>query len=169
MGFPRNLGGPVASVVRKGRAPGRKPRAQAPLRCVRHGGERKARARDGNRQAKGTKRGGTGNRKSELLTVPVKRGNQPEGPRGGRGKPGYGTTGGKDAGNTESRKRLNETTADSRTGEEGIGAGVHDAGPSHRSRAVAGSLPEDPEGRRDWDRRPDGDRVRGEPAGEPAV
>ena len=80
-------------------------------------GERRGRARDGKRRAKATKRGGKGGRKSELSTVPVKQGNHPEGPCGGRGEPGYGTTGGKDAGNIESRKRLNETTADSRTGE----------------------------------------------------
>ena len=81
-------------------------------------GERRERARDGKRRAKATKRGGKGGRKSELSTVPVKQGNQPEGPCGGRGEPGYGTTGGKDAGNIESRKRLNETTADSGNGGE---------------------------------------------------
>ena len=48
------------------------------------------------RQAKETKRGEKGGRESERLIVPMKRGNRPEGPRGGKGVPrrgqGVGTT-----------------------------------------------------------------------------
>ncbi len=54
------------------------------------------------------------------------------------GEPGYGTVGGKDAGNTEPRKRLNETAADSGTGEASAEHGAHDARPSHRRGACSG-------------------------------
>jgi hypothetical protein len=63
-GFRRNLGGPVASAWR----------AQ-PQRRARY------------RRAKATKRGGRGGEASEHLVVPTKRGNRPEGPRGGKGVP----------------------------------------------------------------------------------
>jgi hypothetical protein len=39
-------------------------------------------------------------RTSELLVVPTKQGNQPEGPCGGKGEPGSRTVGGKDEGNS---------------------------------------------------------------------
>jgi hypothetical protein len=50
-----------------------------------------------------------GSRKSERLVIPVKRGNPPEGPRGGKGAPDHGTVGGKDEGDIELYNRLNET------------------------------------------------------------
>jgi hypothetical protein len=53
------------------------------------------------RQAKATKCGGTGEGESERLVLPGKRGNRPEGPRGGKGAPGHETVGGNDAGDTE--------------------------------------------------------------------
>src|SRR4051812_3875217 len=59
------------------------------------------RVRPGYRQAKATKRGGTGDGESERLIVPAKRGNRPEGPRGGKEAPGHETAGGNDARDTE--------------------------------------------------------------------
>ena len=41
------------------------------------------------RQAKETKRGEMGGRESQHLIVPLKRGNQPEGPRRGKGVPSH--------------------------------------------------------------------------------
>ena len=64
-----------------------------------HGSE--TRVQPGYRQAKATKRGGMGDGESERLVLPSKRGNHPEGPRGGKGAPGHETAGGKDAGDTE--------------------------------------------------------------------
>src|SRR5882724_8279792 len=64
-----------------------------------HGSE--TRMRPGYRQAKATKRGGTGDGDSERLIVPVTRGNRPLGPRRGKGAPGHETVGGKDARDTE--------------------------------------------------------------------
>ena len=64
-----------------------------------HGSER--RVRPGYRQAKATKRGGTGGGESERRIVPLKRGNRPEGPRGGKEAPGHETAGGTDARDTE--------------------------------------------------------------------
>ena len=140
----------MVSIARKG---GGNPHKTNPgptrVRSTRPGAKGRA-AQDGTVDAKATKREREGTAGSRSLsTVPAKSGNQPEGPAGGRGEPGYRTTGGKDAGNTESRQHLNETTTDSRTGEESTGAGVHDAGPSHRHRAAARSLSENPEGRCD--------------------
>ena len=64
-----------------------------------HGNE--TRVRPGYRQAKATKRGGTGGGDSERFIVPTTRGNRPEGPRRGKGAPGHETAGGKDARDTE--------------------------------------------------------------------
>jgi hypothetical protein len=61
------------------------------------------------REAKETKRRGKGGRKSECFTVPKKRGNRPEGPRGGKGAPERGIVRGKDGGDTELHNRINET------------------------------------------------------------
>ena len=59
------------------------------------------RMRPGYRQAKETKRGGTGGGESERRIVPEKRGYRPSGPRGEKEAPGHETAGGKDAGDTE--------------------------------------------------------------------
>ena len=64
-----------------------------------HGSEQ--RVRPGYRQAKATKRGGTGDGESERLIVLMTRGNRPEGPRRGKGVPGHETAGGNDARDTE--------------------------------------------------------------------
>jgi hypothetical protein len=78
-GFPRNLGGPVASTV----SPGRRYRVtnSRPVAVAlgSHGNE--IRVQPWYRQAKATKRGGTGGRESERLILPLTRGNRPEGPR----------------------------------------------------------------------------------------
>ena len=98
-GFPRNLGGPVASTALPGwsyRVTNSRPAVGAP--DVR-GSE--IRARPWYRQAKATKRGGTGDGESERLVLPAKRGNRPEGPRRGKGAPGHETAGGTDARDTE--------------------------------------------------------------------
>jgi hypothetical protein len=58
------------------------------------------RVRPGYRPAKATKRGGTGGGESERRIVPLKRGNRPEGPRGGKEAPGHETAGGTDARDT---------------------------------------------------------------------
>jgi hypothetical protein len=49
------------------------------------------------RQAKETKCGGMDDRESENLIVLLKRGNCPDGPRGGKEVPDHGTVGGQDA------------------------------------------------------------------------
>ena len=98
-GFPRNLGGPVASTANPGRSyrvTNSRPAADAPDG---HGNE--TRVQPWYRQAKATKRGGTGGRESERLIVPPTRGNRPEGPCRGKGAPGHETAGGKDARDTE--------------------------------------------------------------------
>jgi hypothetical protein len=64
-----------------------------------HGSE--TRVQPGYRRAKATKRGGTGDGESERPILPSKRGNRPEGPRGGKGAPGHETVGGTDARDTE--------------------------------------------------------------------
>src|SRR3954468_24942474 len=60
-----------------------------------------SRVRPGYRRAKETKRGGRGGGDSERRIVPWKRGNRPEGPRGGKEAPGQETAGGIDARDTE--------------------------------------------------------------------
>jgi len=56
--------------------------------------------RGGTAKRRKTKRGGMDGGESEHLIVPMKRGNCPEGPRGGKEVPGHGTAGGKDDGYT---------------------------------------------------------------------
>ncbi len=68
------------------------------------------------RQTKATKRGGMGIGKSEQLVLALKTGDRSEGPVGAKGLPDHGTVGGKDDGSIRSRKRLDETTTDSRAG-----------------------------------------------------
>src|SRR3954463_10346220 len=68
-GFPRNLGGPVASTANPGRryrVTNSRPAVDAP-----DGRGSEIRARPWYRQAKATKRGGTGGRESERLIVPT--------------------------------------------------------------------------------------------------
>ncbi len=54
--------------------------------------------------------------KSECLVLPEKRGNRPEGPRGGKGAPGHGTVGGKDGRDAELEHHLNQARTDSKAG-----------------------------------------------------
>src|SRR3954452_3633917 len=78
-GFPRNLGGPVASTRNPGRSDrvtNSRPAAVAPV-----GRGSEMRVQSWYRQAKATKRGGTGGWDSERPILPATRGNRPEGPR----------------------------------------------------------------------------------------
>ena len=98
-GSSRNLGGPFAFSANPGgryRVTNSRPVAGA---SGGHGNE--TRMRPGYRQAKATKRGGTGDGESERPIVPSTRGNRPEGPRRGKGMPGHETAGGNDARDTE--------------------------------------------------------------------
>jgi hypothetical protein len=98
-GSPRNLGGPVVSSARPGRryrVTNSRPDVTAP-----GGGGSETRVQPGYRRVKATERGGTGDWESERRIVPGKRGNRPEGPRGGKEAPGHETAGGTDARDTE--------------------------------------------------------------------
>src|SRR5215469_2133097 len=100
------------------------------LRLAAAGAKSKAQRRY--RGAKETKRRGRGGGKSECSTVPRKRGNQPEGPRGGKRAPEHGHVRGKDGGDTELHNRINETRADSKTGARDAAGGIDDTCPSYR-------------------------------------
>ncbi len=82
--------------------------------------------------------------------------------------PGYGTTGGKHAGDTESPTISTRLLRIAEQAVEAPSWRLH-AGPPHRRGLAARSLSENPEGRCDRNRRPDSNRVRGESGGEPAV
>ena len=73
------------------------------------GRSRRSRTSSRYRRAKETKRGGRDDETSERLVVPAKRGNRPEGPRGGKRAPGHGIAGGKDEGDVGLHHHLNET------------------------------------------------------------
>lgn len=83
------------------------------------------------RQTKATKCGGRGIGKSEQLVLALKAGNRSAGPAGAKGLPDHGTVGGKDDGSIRSRKRLDETTTDSRAGPADAGEGHDLAVPAH--------------------------------------
>jgi hypothetical protein len=88
MGFSRNLGGPVTSANESGWGnPVNNPMPAAVASCS-CGNETQGAWRY--RAAKETKQRGRGDRKSECSVLPRKRGNRPEGPRGGKGAPGHG-------------------------------------------------------------------------------
>jgi hypothetical protein len=61
------------------------------------------------REAKETKQRGKGGRKSECFVLPMRQGNRPEGPCGGKGAPGHGHVRGKDGGDIALHNRINET------------------------------------------------------------
>jgi hypothetical protein len=98
-GFPRNLGGPVAF----SEIPGRRYRVtnSSPATAAPGDGGSEIRVRPRYRQAKATKRGGTGGGESERSILPMTWGNRPEGPHREKGAPGHETAGGKDARDTE--------------------------------------------------------------------
>src|SRR4051794_17313161 len=84
-GFPRNLGGPVASTDNPGgryRGTNSRPVAGAP-----DGRGNETRVQRWYRRAKATKRGGMGDGEWERLILPETRGNRPEGPRRGKEAP----------------------------------------------------------------------------------
>lgn len=72
-----------------------------------------------------TKRSGMGDEKSETLVVPRKRGTRLTRTRGGKGRPAERLERGKDVGDTELRKQLNETSSNSGACEEASRACVH--------------------------------------------
>jgi hypothetical protein len=69
--------------------------------CVRGA---KPRAQRRYRVAKETKQRGKGGRKSECFILPQKRGDQPKGPRGGKGAPEHGNVRAKGGGDIERHK-----------------------------------------------------------------
>ena len=99
LGFSRNLGGPSIFSA----DPGGRYRVtnSRPMAGASGGRGSETRMRPGYRRAKATKRGGTDGGESEHLILPTKRGNRPEGPRGGKEVPGHETVGGTDARDTE--------------------------------------------------------------------
>ena len=113
-GFPRNLGGPAVSIDNSGSGDRNRPTPRPPVGTSTAEGS-ETRAQRWYRQAKATKRGETDGRESERPIVPMKRGNRPEGPRGGKGTPCHDTVGGKHGGCIETRGRVHETTTDSGT------------------------------------------------------
>src|SRR5437870_12828939 len=111
---------------RRTKGPGSRPQAPATVR-----------ANDGRqpryRRAKATKRGGKEGGESERPGSTDEAGEPTRGtPWREGGRRGHGTAGGKDHGTTDLRYGLYETSADSRTGEGGPGAGLPEPGPSHR-------------------------------------
>ncbi len=89
----------------------------------------------------GLGRGGTGVQKSERFVVPMKRGNQPTGPRGGKGAPNHRAIRGKDERDTGLDEHLNETGTDSNAGAGASWDGVDNTRPPHRHRLVARGVP----------------------------
>src|SRR6185295_18882778 len=87
---------------------------------------------------------------------------------GGKGAPEHGTAGGKESGNFESQHCLNETTADSDTGESRE-ASAHHARPPHRRRLAEGGLSAHAQGRGDRSRRDDSSGIRGAAGGKSPV
>jgi hypothetical protein len=107
VGSSRNLGGPVVSVNEAGMGtPVNNPGPAAVASC---GCRNEAQGAWRYRDAKETKRRGRDGRKSECFVLPRKRGNQPEGPRGGKGAPEHGYVRGQDGGDIELHNRINET------------------------------------------------------------
>ena len=107
VGSSRNLGDPVASANESGvGSPVNNPWLAAVASC---GCENEAQGARRYREAKETKQRGRGGRKSECFVLPKKRGNQPEGPRGGKGASEHGRVRGKDGGDIELHNRINET------------------------------------------------------------
>ena len=99
MGPPETLGAPVASVTKAGGRPPKRPGLSAgAIRPLIGANKWMGAVPQSERRAK---RRGKGHRESERATVPRKRGNGPEGPREGKGTPGYGTIGGKDGEESE--------------------------------------------------------------------
>jgi hypothetical protein len=87
-GSPGNLGGPDASTESAGRGYRLKNPGMIRGPATGAGGDER-RSRRWYRRAKETKRGEKGGGESERLILPTKRGNQPEGPRRGKGVPSH--------------------------------------------------------------------------------
>ena len=99
--------------------------------------------------AKETKRGGMGDGKSERLHSTCEAGEPTRGTRWREGgRRAHGTVEGKVSGYTEVQYGLHETSTDSGAGEEWAGAGVYDAGTSHRPGVHDRGVATRPQGRR---------------------
>lgn len=95
-----------------------------------------------------------------VLVVPTKpEKRSPRDPVEGRETPGQGTAEGKHEQDFELDASVNETSADSRAGEENAGSGTEHALPPHRPRVSARGLSTNPQGRSNRRRRHDGERV----------
>src|SRR3569832_1229247 len=97
----------------------------------------------------------------------MKRGNRPEGPRGGKGVPGLGSAGGFVVGVSGFFVLLHETWAASEAGEGSAWLGAHDARAPNRHRVAARGVPAYPQGRRGGRGRADRGRVRDASGGQP--
>jgi len=100
--------------------------------CRSQRGTRRKRAHGVTAERRRTKRRGTGDEKSETPVVPRNRGTRLARTRGGKGRPAERIGQGKDVGNTEFRKQLNETGSDSGACEETPRACVLVVAPRHR-------------------------------------
>ena len=101
-GDPRNLGDPAVSAIRAVVGEATIQRTPARRRGADTSGRNEQPCIGRYRQAKATKRGGMGDRKSEQLVLAGKAENQSEGSAGAKGLPEHGTVGGNDGGNTDS-------------------------------------------------------------------
>jgi hypothetical protein len=135
VGSSRNLGGPVVSVNESGLGipvNNSQPAAGASCGC---GNE--AQGASAVPRSEGNEATWEGRQEGGVLRTTYEAGNQPEEPCGGKGAPGHGqVVRGKDGGDTELHKRLNETRANSETGARDAAGGIDHARPSHRHRVV---------------------------------
>src|SRR3954469_2785633 len=99
LGFSRNLGGPSIFSA----DPGGRYRVtnSRPMAGASGGRGSETRMRPGYRPCEGNEARRDGWGEAERRIVPLRRGNRPEGPRGGKEAPGQEAAGGKDAGDTE--------------------------------------------------------------------
>src|SRR5215469_2883377 len=166
-GSSRNLGASVVSVDETGLGTPVNTPGLLVLRLAPAGAKPKAQRRY--REAKETKRRGKGGRKSECLIVPMKRGNRPEGPRGGKGAPEHGHVRGKDGGDIGLHNRINETRADSEAGARDAAGGIDDACSAHRYRLAARGVSAHAQGRSHRRGPTDGPRLCEQPGGKPPL
>lgn len=121
MGDTRNLGDPAVSAINEVVGEATIQRTPAQRRGADISGRDEQPSTGRYCQAKETKCGRRGGRKSEQLVVAMRAGNLSEGPVGAKGLLEHGTVGGTDAREIRPCKRLYETTADSGVGEAHAG------------------------------------------------
>src|SRR3989304_5111323 len=168
LGFPRNVGDPVASAANPGRRYRVNNSGPGAMAFGRDGSE--TRVRPWYRQAKATKRGGRGVRKSQRLDSTVETGELgPEDPGEGSEASRNNTVGGKHGGDIGLRDRVNATTTDSGVGEASSAEGIDFAEPPPRSGVAPRGLPAHPQGRGRGGGGANVRRGRGAPGGQPSV